>query len=98
MRRLFNVCKIGKGNADLLHEALVYAKPEDLKEGGLIQVCPVNMSYSSLSNKGMLGILHEMPRISGAHYLPNPMGVCGGGALSSRCVVRSGDDKGETAR
>lgn len=39
VRRLFNVCKTSKGNAGLLHEALIYAKPEDLKESELIQVC-----------------------------------------------------------
>jgi len=37
MERLFHVCKSGKGNASLLYEALVYAKPDDLKEKGVIQ-------------------------------------------------------------
>ncbi|TCD68237.1 hypothetical protein EIP91_011306 [Steccherinum ochraceum] len=37
IERLFHVCKSGRGNANLLHEALVFAKPEDLKEKGLIQ-------------------------------------------------------------
>ncbi|KZT63220.1 hypothetical protein DAEQUDRAFT_734075 [Daedalea quercina L-15889] len=31
MRRLFQECKIGRGNASLLSEALAFARPEDLK-------------------------------------------------------------------
>lgn len=32
MRRLFQECKIGQGNARLLTESLAYAKPEDLEK------------------------------------------------------------------
>ncbi|OBZ75204.1 EH domain-containing and endocytosis protein 1 [Grifola frondosa] len=32
IQRLFNVCRVGHGNAELLHEVLVFAKPEDLKD------------------------------------------------------------------
>lgn len=38
MRRLFQECKVGKGNASLLSEALAYAKPEDLKHKSVIKV------------------------------------------------------------
>ncbi|KAI0670647.1 hypothetical protein C8Q78DRAFT_1070191 [Trametes maxima] len=31
IQRLFNVCKVGRGNAELLQEVLVYAKPQELK-------------------------------------------------------------------
>ncbi|EPS98820.1 hypothetical protein FOMPIDRAFT_1037243 [Fomitopsis schrenkii] len=31
MRRLFQECKVGRGNASLLSEALAFARPEDLK-------------------------------------------------------------------
>lgn len=31
VQRLFNVCKVGQGNAELLQEVLVYAKPQELK-------------------------------------------------------------------
>ena len=31
IQRLFNVCKVGRGNAELLNEVLVYAKPQDLR-------------------------------------------------------------------
>ncbi|KAI0713264.1 hypothetical protein C8Q76DRAFT_621024 [Earliella scabrosa] len=31
IQRLFNVCKVGRGNAELLNEVLVYAKPQELK-------------------------------------------------------------------
>ena len=31
VQRLFNVCKVGRGNAELLQEVLVYAKPQELK-------------------------------------------------------------------
>ena len=38
MRRLFQECKIGRGNAALLCEALAFATPEDLKRKDLIKV------------------------------------------------------------
>lgn len=38
MRRLFQECKIGRGNAALLCEALAFATPEDLKRKELIKV------------------------------------------------------------
>ena len=38
MRRLFQECKIGQGNASLLSEALAYAKPEDLAKKNIIKV------------------------------------------------------------
>ncbi len=31
IQRLFNVCKVGRGNAELLQEVLVYAKPQELR-------------------------------------------------------------------
>jgi len=37
MRRLFEECKIGNGNAQLLSESLAFAKPEDLKEKEIIR-------------------------------------------------------------
>lgn len=30
MRRLFEECEIGRGNAQLLNQALTYARPEEL--------------------------------------------------------------------
>lgn len=41
MRRLFEECRIGTGNAQLLSEALTFAKPEDLKEKEIIRVRPI---------------------------------------------------------
>ena len=38
MRRLFQECKVGSGNASLLSEALMFAKPEDLKKKEIIRV------------------------------------------------------------
>lgn len=38
IRRLFQECKVGRGNANLLSEALTYAKPEDLKSKDIIKV------------------------------------------------------------
>ncbi|KAI0075493.1 EF-hand [Panus rudis PR-1116 ss-1] len=35
--RLFRVCTTGKEHAQLLHEAVIYAKPEDTREKGLLQ-------------------------------------------------------------
>ncbi|GBE87135.1 hypothetical protein SCP_1003820 [Sparassis crispa] len=37
MRRLFQECKVGRGNAALLSESLTYAKPEDLKSKDIIR-------------------------------------------------------------
>ena len=38
IRRLFQECVIGRGNAGLLSEALAHSKPEDLKEKDVIKV------------------------------------------------------------
>lgn len=37
MRRLFQECKVGKGNAALLSESLAFAKPEDLRQKEIIR-------------------------------------------------------------
>ncbi|KAH9893941.1 hypothetical protein C8Q73DRAFT_745604 [Cubamyces lactineus] len=37
IRRLFQECKVGQGNASLLSESLTYAKPEDLKSKDIIK-------------------------------------------------------------
>ncbi|KAI0351610.1 hypothetical protein OH77DRAFT_1429431 [Trametes cingulata] len=37
IRRLFQECKVGRGNANLLSESLTYAKPEDLKSKDIIK-------------------------------------------------------------
>ncbi|KAH9922326.1 uncharacterized protein BXZ73DRAFT_104144 [Epithele typhae] len=37
IRRLFQECKVGRGNANLLSEALTYAKPEDLRSKDIIK-------------------------------------------------------------
>ncbi|KAI8972553.1 hypothetical protein BD414DRAFT_517884 [Trametes punicea] len=37
IRRLFQECKVGEGNAGLLSESLTYAKPEDLKTKDIIK-------------------------------------------------------------
>ncbi|KAF7800253.1 hypothetical protein EIP86_011500 [Pleurotus ostreatoroseus] len=36
-KRLFKACEAGKGNARLLREAIVYAKPQDLKNNDLVE-------------------------------------------------------------
>jgi len=38
IRRLFQECKIGQGNAAVLADALLRAKPEDLKKVDVIKV------------------------------------------------------------
>ena len=38
IRRLFQECVIGRGNAGLLSEALAHSKPEDLKKKDVIKV------------------------------------------------------------
>lgn len=44
MKRLLKACNTGKGNAQLLHEAVVYAKPEDLEGNELIKVSAIQWS------------------------------------------------------
>ncbi len=44
VRRLFQECNIGKGNAQLLSEALAFAAPEDLREKEIIKVGLVPIS------------------------------------------------------
>ena len=39
MIRLFQECRIGRGNALLLNEALAFASPGGLKEKDIIEVC-----------------------------------------------------------
>jgi hypothetical protein len=36
IRRLFQECKIGRGNAALLAEAVTYTKPEEMKEKQIV--------------------------------------------------------------
>jgi hypothetical protein len=36
IRRLFQECKIGRGNAALLAEAVTYTKPEEMKEKEIV--------------------------------------------------------------
>lgn len=38
IRRLFQECRMGRGNALLLNEALAFASPSDLKEKPIIKV------------------------------------------------------------
>lgn len=49
VRRLFQECNIGKGNAQLLSEALAFAAPEDLKEKEIIKVPLVYFSFDVFS-------------------------------------------------
>lgn len=42
LKAISRASKAGKGKAQLLHESLVYAKPEDLKDNPLIEVCPAS--------------------------------------------------------
>lgn len=38
IRKLFQECNVGKGNAALLSDALAFAKPEDLQHKDVIKV------------------------------------------------------------
>ena len=49
VRRLFQECKVGRGNASLLSEALAYAKPEDLKSKEIIKVSVGSGELGSLA-------------------------------------------------
>lgn len=49
MRRLFQECKIGQGNANLLSEALRYARPEDLVKKDIIKVFALTDVHSTIN-------------------------------------------------
>jgi len=53
MRRIFQECKIGQGNANLLLEALSYARPQDL-EKEFIQVRFMYWTISTYSGKAVI--------------------------------------------
>ncbi|KAL6309151.1 hypothetical protein BKA93DRAFT_761241 [Sparassis latifolia] len=57
MRRLLSACKTARGNAEMLHEALVYATPKDLK-GELIK------EFRAKCRTSQELILSEIPRAS----------------------------------
>jgi len=52
MRRLFQECKIGTGNAAVLSDALLGAKPEDLKRKDVIKVRTYGM-YEDVSDTSL---------------------------------------------
>ena len=72
-RRLFQECKIGKGNASLLSEALAFAKPEDLKQKSIIKVRQesqvIAIFVHLLHRNSMRGV--ERPRNS---FMPRYLG------------------------
>lgn len=51
IQRLFKICQAGQGSANLLHEALVYASPADLKDKDSIIQVRRSMSCSPLNTK-----------------------------------------------
>lgn len=53
IRRLFDECTIGQGNAELLSEALAHCKPEDLKNA-VIKVCHVRIHKLDIFNMTVL--------------------------------------------
>lgn len=86
MRRLFQECKVGHGNATLLSEALAFAKPEDLKEKDIIQVRVAFyfvLGNRSISSKCLVGILRSMSRFSRTDFRSNSVGICGRRALEA---------------
>jgi len=64
MKRLFQECKIAKGNATVLSEMLAYAKPEQI-EGSLIPVRVISQLTPDLHFVSLLHYLcvahHDSP-------------------------------------
>lgn len=54
IRRLFQECAIGRGNAGLLSEALAHSKPEDLKKKDVIKVYHVRTYNGNAFNMAVL--------------------------------------------
>jgi hypothetical protein len=76
MRRLFQECKIGNGNAQLLSESLTFAKPEDLRKE-IIRVRFLSRWDLSFKLKsGYIGILCKVPGLPGAYICADTVGIC----------------------
>ena len=57
VQRLFNVCKVGRNNAEVLQEVLVYAKPQELKN----DITKVPSSLIALAKfQFVIGYLQEL--------------------------------------
>ena len=54
IRRLFQECVVGQGNAGLLSEALAHVDPQDLKKKDVIRVCHVPIYKQNIFNTAVL--------------------------------------------
>lgn len=96
IRRLFQECKIGLGNASLLSQACVHAKVEELKKGEVIKVCfllSCNRSHLLMSSSST-GISSEVSFVPGTYRCTDSLGNCRRRALEKG----EGAGKGATLR
>ena len=64
MRRLFQECRFAQGNAQLLSEALTFARPEDLREKNIIKVRIRIFLRRSEGAEVYLGMVLEVSQLS----------------------------------
>jgi hypothetical protein len=87
IRRLFQECKIGQGNASLLSQALALTKPEDLKRKEIIKVREpliFRKRKPGLHSLVFAGVLRKVSFFAGVDFRPNTLGIGWSRALSSK--------------
>ena len=82
MRRLFQECRFAQGNAQLLSEALAFASPEDLREKDIIKVRIRIFLTKSEEMMMYLGMVLEVPELSGPGCCTNTMGDSRSGSIA----------------
>ena len=82
MRRLFQECRIAQGNAQLLSEALTFARPEDLREKDIIKVRIRIFLGRSEGAEVYLGMVLEVSQFSGPGCCTNTMGDSRSGSIA----------------
>ena len=74
MRRLFQECKIGQGNAAVLADSLLRAKPEDLKKVDVIKVIFGLISSGIIGLFSGLGISCKMSGVTRTYLRADSLG------------------------
>lgn len=83
MRRLFVECEIGKGNAQLLNQALTYARPDELG-GPVIGVRNDNFYFTMNPQMFPLGMVSQVSGFPRFYHGSNTMGDCSSGPIARR--------------
>jgi hypothetical protein len=85
IRRLFQECRVARGNASVLVQSLRYAKPQDL-EKEINQVCDHLLTSRCSILTFCTGVLHQMSGVPGLYCRADPVG-------HDRCRPISGETR-----